>query len=166
MSTIKEVVKVEVVPPGHHARLGGHHWVQKIDTDGSVIDTVVLQWNPSVRRWSHSGNVGTGLYVDIKGWKYLSVCPMPGEFTGRDTLSTREFTLTYDIAGGFAAIDGVCQFFYKDYQISLSTSGMSQGACHTPICIFDRHNTDRVIKDGFGTVQEAIDWINNSNKEI
>lgn len=164
MSAIKEVAKVEVVPPGHHARLGGHHWLQEVDFDGRVMDTVVLQWNPGVQRWSHSGNVGTGMYVDTKGWKYLAICPMPGEFTGRDTLSTREFTLTYDVAGGFAAIDGICQFFYKDYQISISTAGMSQGACHNPICIFDRQDTEKVIKDGFSTVQEAIDWINSPVK--
>lgn len=162
---IQEQVKVEPVPPKGQ-KLGGHHWLQEVDFDGRVMDTVVLQWSPGVQRWSHSGNVGTGMYVDTKGWKYLAPCPMPGEFIGRETLPTREFSLTYDVKGLFAPIDGICQFFYKDYQIGISTAGMSEGGCHQPICIFDRHNTEKVVKDGFGTVQEAIDWINDPNKEI
>lgn len=165
----QEQVKVDPVPPGHHVRLAGHHWVQEIDFDGREGSIIVLQWNPSVKRWSHSGQVATGLYVDIKGWKYISVCPIPGEFSGRETKSTRDFSLTSDAQYGFAPIDAICQFFYKDYQISISTAGMSHGACHTPICIFERVNTNKVVKDGFSTVEEAIDWINDlndPNKEI
>lgn len=158
--------KPEPQPVGFRARLAGHHWVQEIDFDGHVGGTIVLQWNPSVKRWSHSGNVGTGGYVEIPGWKYIGICPMPGEFPDRDTITTRDFSLTTDVQGDFKPIDGLCQFFYKDYQISISTAGMSHGACHVPICIFDRHNTDRVVKDGFSTVEEAIDWINDPNKEI
>lgn len=79
----------------------------------------------------------------------------------RETLSTRDFALLSDALGGFKPIDAIFQFFYKDYQISVSTAGMSQGACHTPICIFDRKNTFKVVKDGFNTVEEAIDWINS-----
>lgn len=161
---IQEQVKVEPIPPKGQ-KLGGHHWLQEVDFDGRVMDTVVLQWNPGAQRWSHSGHVGTGVYVDTKGWKYLAPCPMPGEFTGRETMPTREFSLMHDVQGGFAAIDGICQFLYKDYMISISTAGMSQGACHTPICIFDRRDTDKVIKDGFNTVQEAIDWINMPDRE-
>lgn len=163
---MKDQVKVEPVPPGYHKKFTGHHWLEKFDFDGRLVDTIVLQWNPVAGRWSHSGNVATGAYIDTRGWKYLAVCPQPGGFVARETLETREFTLTYDVNGSFAAIDGICQFFYKDYQISISTAGMSHGACHTPICIFDRRNTDKVVKDGFGTVQEAIDWINDPNKEI
>lgn len=162
----QEQVKLEPVPIGFHAKLAGYHWLQEVDFDGRVMDTVVLQWNPGAQRWSHSGHVGTGIYVDTKGWKYLAPCPMPGEFIDRETLPTREFSLTYDAKGLFAPIDGICQFFYKDYQISISTAGMSEGACHNPICIFDRHNTEKVVKDGFSTVQEAIDWINDPNKQF
>lgn len=43
---MKDQIKVEPVPPGGHARLGGHHWLQEVDFDGRVMDTVVLQWNP------------------------------------------------------------------------------------------------------------------------
>lgn len=162
---MKDQIKVEPVPP-KGKKLGGHHWLQEVDFDGRVMDTVVLQWNPGAQRWSHSGHVGTGIYVDTKGWNYLAPCPMPGEFVGRETLPTREFSLTYDVKGLFAPIDGICQFFYKDYQISISTAGMSEGGCHQPICVFDRRNTEKIVKDGFSTVQEAIDWINDPNKQF
>lgn len=67
----------EPVPPGHHARLGGHHWVQEVDFDGRLGETIVLQWAPGAKRWVHSGNLATGSYVSISGWKYVAECPMP-----------------------------------------------------------------------------------------
>jgi hypothetical protein len=78
---IKAVVNryngVEPKPPGHHAKLGGHHWLEVFDTDGHSFGLVVLQWNPGAQRWSHSGNVGTGMYLDTRSWKYVADCPMP-----------------------------------------------------------------------------------------
>ena len=151
--------KSEPVPPGHLARLAGHHWLIETDFDGRRGGMIVLQWNPSAKRWSHSGNVGTGTYLNIEGWEYVGVCPMPGDQNQRDTLSSREFIIMYDSTGNFMPVDGICQFYYDNYQISISTAGMSHGGCHVPICIFDRTDSKKVIKDGFSTVQEAIDWI-------
>lgn len=157
---------IEPKPPGHHSRLGGHHWVQEVDFDGREQDIVVLQWNPSAQRWSHSGNCGTGAYVNIKGWKYLRPCPMPGPVEHKDMLAIRGYRIIADAQGGFVPIDGICQFFYKDYQISVSTAGLSMGACQTHVCVFDKNNTDKKVKDGFHTAEEAINWIDNPNKEI
>lgn len=67
----------EPKPPGHHFRLGGHHWVQEVDFDGRRGETIVLQWAPGAQRWVHSGNLATGSYVNIAGWKYVAECPMP-----------------------------------------------------------------------------------------
>lgn len=67
----------EPVPPSTHYRYADHHWIQKIDSDGHVGDTICLQWNPGSKRWSHSGYVGSGIYVEAKGWKYVAHCPMP-----------------------------------------------------------------------------------------
>ena len=40
---------------------------------------VLLQpkWNPGAKRWSHSGNCGTGWYIDTRGWKYVAPYPLP-----------------------------------------------------------------------------------------
>lgn len=59
------------------SKLGGHHWLIEYDYDGRAKDTVVLQWAPGAQRWCHSGNLGTGQYVDTQGWKYLCPCKMP-----------------------------------------------------------------------------------------
>lgn len=165
MSKFKEVVKVEPVPPGHHARLGGHHWLQEVDFDGRVCDTVVYQWNPGVQRWSHSGEIGTGYYMETKGWKYLQPCPMPGDYIPTRQMEIRDFHILSDAQTAFHPIDGLCQFKYKGYQISISTSGLSKGACQTPVCVYSGEDFQQVAKDGFHTVEEAIDWINNPNKE-
>lgn len=67
----------EPVPPAKYYRGADHHWIQKFDCDGHQGDCVCLQWNPSAKRWSHSGYVGSGIYVETKGWKYVAHCPMP-----------------------------------------------------------------------------------------
>lgn len=67
----------EPVPPVNHIKTAGHHWLDQIDFDGRFHQRVVLQWNPVAKRWSHSGQVGTGLYIDTKRWKYIEPCVMP-----------------------------------------------------------------------------------------
>jgi hypothetical protein len=61
-------------------------------------------------------------------------------------------------------MDGICQFLFKGYQISISTAGQSHGACQTPICVYTGDNFQEVAKDGFHTVEDAIDWILNPVK--
>ena len=62
----------------------------------------------------------------------------------------------------WVGIDGIAQFLYKGYQISMSTMGRSQGASMTPVCVFkpgiDKEYTEKAI-DGFHTVENAIAWI-------
>lgn len=65
------------VPP--NLKSGDHHWLEKYDSDGHSGGLVVLQWNPGAKLWSHSGNMGTGIYVDVQGWKYITLCPLPVE---------------------------------------------------------------------------------------
>lgn len=65
------------VPPIWHAKTADHHWLEIVDSDGHSTGLVVLQWNPQAKKWSHSGNVGTGIYVDCCGWRYHSICPIP-----------------------------------------------------------------------------------------
>jgi len=65
------------LPPLHHSKLALHHWLDAFDCDGRYEGRIVLQWNPGALRWSHSGNVGTGHYVDTKYWKYVGLCVMP-----------------------------------------------------------------------------------------
>ena len=69
----------------------------------------------------------------------------------------REFDIVH-FSGG---IDACAQFTYKGYQISFSTIGRSQGACQTPVCIFAGNNFQDTLKDGFTTVQEAIEYIDS-----
>lgn len=70
-------MSLEPVPP--NPRSGDHHWLEKIDMDGHSGGLIVLQWNPGAKRWSTSGNLGTGIYVETAGWKYVELCPLPSE---------------------------------------------------------------------------------------
>lgn len=67
----------EPSPPLLMSRIAGHHWLREIDFDGRASEYIVLQWNPAAKRWSHSGSVATGYYIDTRGWKYIQPCPMP-----------------------------------------------------------------------------------------
>lgn len=74
---IQSAVEGEPLPPIKFIRGAEHHWLEKKDCDGHSGGLVVLQWNPGVKRWSHSGYVGSGIYVSTKDWVYHSQCPMP-----------------------------------------------------------------------------------------
>lgn len=65
-------------PPVKWIRYAEHHWLLKKDIDGHSYGAVVLQWNPGAQRWSASGMVGTGIYVDVSYWEYLDHCKTPG----------------------------------------------------------------------------------------
>lgn len=69
--------RIEVLPPANRLKAAEHHWLEVLDTDGHSFGLVVLQWNPGAKRWSHSGQVGTGRYVDTSYWRYVGPCPMP-----------------------------------------------------------------------------------------
>ena len=67
--------KQQLTPP--NPKSGDHHWLEKFDSDGHSGGLIVLQWNPVAKRWSFSGQLGTGNYVDTTGWKYVAIAPMP-----------------------------------------------------------------------------------------
>lgn len=69
--------QIEPQPPANGMKMAGHHWIQLRDYEGRQTDLVVLQWCPGAKRWSHSGNVGTDMYVNTKGATYFCSCPMP-----------------------------------------------------------------------------------------
>ena len=162
MSNVFDQVKVEPVPPGHHARLGGHHWLMHVDFDGRDHEMVVLQWNPGAKRWSNSGEVGSGYYVDTKGWRYIQPCIMPGESVPTRQMEIREFHILSDASAGFIPVDAVAQFRYNGYLISMSTAGLSKGACQNHVAVFFGNDTEKAAKEDFHTVQEALDWINKN----
>jgi hypothetical protein len=62
-------------PP--HPKAADHHWLEVFDMDGHSFGLVVAQWNPGARRWSHSGLVATGMYLETRHWRYVAPCPMP-----------------------------------------------------------------------------------------
>lgn len=68
---------LEPIPPGNHIRLAGHHWLEGFDVDGHSKGLVVLQWQPGVKKWCHSGNVATGRDFNATGYRYVAECPMP-----------------------------------------------------------------------------------------
>lgn len=68
------------MPPNRHIMMAGHHWLVEVDYDGRENGVRVLQWNPSAKQWSNSGMVGTGIYVDTAGWRYLQHCEVPEWF--------------------------------------------------------------------------------------
>jgi hypothetical protein len=63
------------LPP--NAKAAEHHWLEVLDIDGHSFGLVVAQWNPGAKRWSHSGMVGSGLYLETQYWRYVAPCPMP-----------------------------------------------------------------------------------------
>ena len=68
---------VEPAPPLKYSKSAGHHWLDAFDCDGHYKGRIVLQWNPGAKRWSHSGHVGSNIYVNARYWKYIGHCEMP-----------------------------------------------------------------------------------------
>lgn len=63
------------VPP--NPKVADHHWLEEMDGDGHSFGLLVAQWNPGAKRWSHSGNVGSGVYLYTQHWRYVAPCPWP-----------------------------------------------------------------------------------------
>lgn len=70
----------------------------------------------------------------------------------------RGFHILSDAIGHFTPIDGICQFEYKGYQISVSTAGLSKGACQNEVFVFGGENREKEIHRAH-TVQEAIQHV-------
>lgn len=71
------ITRPEPHPLGNAMQHAGHHWVEHIDLDGRSRGAIALQWCPGVNRWTHSGEVATGTYVNTEGWRYIGECPYP-----------------------------------------------------------------------------------------
>ena len=89
---------------------------------------------------------------------------------------TKQFEMRdYQIIGrlGFSnavvSIDAVCQFLYKGFLVSMSTMGLSMGACQSEVYIYAKDpeaaGDDKytVMSGTFFTVQDAIEFINGLN---
>lgn len=73
-----DILPVAPSPAPPNIKMADHHWLEVMDSDGHSFGLVVAQWNPGAKRWSHSGNVATGMYLDTQLWRYVEPCPMPG----------------------------------------------------------------------------------------
>lgn len=63
-------------------------------------------------------------------------------------------------------IDACAQFKYKGYQVSMTTIGISQGACRSPVEIFSDADADGYYTGhvgSFNTVEEAIKYIDGDS---
>jgi hypothetical protein len=74
----------------------------------------------------------------------------------------RDFHIISDAKTGFKNIDAICQFQYKDHQISASTAGISAGGCHNEVNVYrkDNNGNNTILTGQYNTVEEAIDAIN------
>lgn len=64
-------------PVGNQIAEAGHHWIDAVDFDGRSHGLIVLQWQPHVQRWCHSGDIATGRDFDAKGYLYVAPCVRP-----------------------------------------------------------------------------------------
>lgn len=72
----------------------------------------------------------------------------------------RGFHILHDVMGNYADADAICQFEYKDHQISMSTAGRSRGACQQEVIVFG--GPERGVELArTHTVQEAIEYIDS-----
>lgn len=79
------------------------------------------------------------------------------QFKDTPTLN-RDFVLIGDASNQFKPIDAIFKFVFKDdYVISVSTAGLSQGACQTEVIVEDIHSHKTMYM--CNTVEEAIDFI-------
>ena len=70
----------------------------------------------------------------------------------------RDFVLIGDASAKFQPIDGIFKFVFKDdYVISVSTAGLSVGACQTEVIVEDFHSQEAIYM--CDTVEEAINFI-------
>ena len=63
----------EPKPPADLNRTPHHHYLHVYD-NGNFVKEIILQWDPSAQRWSPSGEVGTGTYVDTSNMRYAALC--------------------------------------------------------------------------------------------
>lgn len=79
-----------------------------------------------------------------------------------DQMKLRQYQIISDATGNYEPIDAIAQFMYKGYIVSMSTAGLSKGACQTKVQVFDPNahpDFDMVCPAGFTTVSGAIDYI-------
>lgn len=74
-----------------------------------------------------------------------------------DLLGQRGFRIIADASGKYKPLDAIAQFEYKGFVISISTAGLSVGACSTEIAVFEGGmGKQRTLVH---TVEEAIAWV-------
>lgn len=68
---------VPLVPPGRHAHGSDCHWVERIDYDGRACGLEVYQWQPGVKAWCLPNQHATGIALELRDYRWVSVCPLP-----------------------------------------------------------------------------------------
>lgn len=69
----------------------------------------------------------------------------------------------YQIVNHSGLIDAAAQFLYKGYQISMTTLGLSEGACQREVFIYEKNEVDNEFDNVIAecrTVEDAINFIN------
>jgi hypothetical protein len=65
-------------PPLFESKQANHYWLDIFDCDGHYFGRVILQWAPGAKKWCHSGNLGTDIYVPVsEHWKLVCKQEMP-----------------------------------------------------------------------------------------
>lgn len=105
---------VEPVPPNEYLKRSDHHWLEVLDIDGHSFGLQVVQWNPGARRWTHSGNFGTGIYLNTECWRYVAHCPLPGT---EESVPPKELTLLRDV---YEAARQLVRFYGVDKERSIA----------------------------------------------
>ena len=77
-----------------------------------------------------------------------------------DLMRIRGFRIIADAAGKYQPIDAITQFEYKGYVISISTAGLSVGACATEVAVFEGGLEKQWAL--LSTVEEAISWVDEN----
>ncbi len=76
-----------------------------------------------------------------------------------DMLQYRGFQILGDASQHFQPLDAICQFKYKEHLISISTAGLSKGACQTEVAVFSGKDYEKELTRTH-TVEEAIEFVN------
>lgn len=79
-------------------------------------------------------------------------------------MSTRSLSQGFEIITHMGPIDACAKFWYKGIEVSFSSLGYSKGSCLNEINLYD-HN-DKLLHQVRGTVEDAIDWINDNSIEF
>lgn len=149
-------------PPSFHRRLNGYHWLQKVTHDNKPEEPELFIWDPSGQCWTQPSLNSDGYYtkVDLTNWVYIQSCQMPYNKQPKDFFERRGYCIKSDVFGGMKPVDTIVNVKFNNYVICFSTAGLSRGNPEIPVAVYN-HDLTTLLKDGFVTVQDAIEWCIN-----